>query len=152
MSLSHIASRVCADSMQKWKYTLLAQPNTLWYYTHPSKQHSALTDGQNKNSANYRVLFNFPELFSQDILSRCRCLSSVTPLQFTEYLLNLHFNIILTCIITSFRSSLPPRLIPQSRVLLEKLTVPELVNKFPAFNGTRRFLTVFTTTHYLLVS
>jgi len=33
-------------------------------YTRPSKQHSALTDGQNKNSTNYRVLFNFPELFN----------------------------------------------------------------------------------------
>jgi len=34
--------------------------------------------------------------------------------------------------------------IPQSRVLLEKLTVTQLVKKFPAFYGTRRFITVFT--------
>jgi hypothetical protein len=33
---------------------------------------------------------------------------------------------------------------PRSRVLLEKLTVTQLVKKFPAFYGTRRFITVFT--------
>jgi hypothetical protein len=31
-----------------------------------------------------------------------------------------------------------------SRVLLEKLTVTQLFKKFPAFYGTRRFLTMFT--------
>jgi hypothetical protein len=36
-------------------------------------------------------------------------------------------------------------LTPWSRVLLEKLTVTQLVKKFPAFYGTRRFITVFTT-------
>jgi hypothetical protein len=34
-------------------------------------------------------------------------------------------------------------LTPCSRVL-EKLTVPQLVKKFPAFYGTRRFITAFT--------
>jgi hypothetical protein len=29
---------------------------------------------------------------------------------------------------------------PRSRVLLEKLTVPQLVKRFPAFYGTRRFI------------
>jgi len=33
------------------------------------------------------------------------------------------------------------------RVLTGKLTVAQLVNKFPAFYGTRRFITVFTTAH-----
>jgi hypothetical protein len=33
--------------------------------------------------------------------------------------------------------------IPWSKVLLEKLTVTHLVKKFPAFYGTRRFVTVF---------
>jgi len=32
-------------------------------------------------------------------------------------------------------------LIPWSRVLIEKLTVSQLVKKFPAFYGTRRFIT-----------
>ena len=32
----------------------------------------------------------------------------------------------------------------RSRVLLEKLTGIQLVNKFPAFYGTRRFITAFT--------
>jgi hypothetical protein len=37
------------------------------------------------------------------------------------------------------------KLTPWSTVL-EKLTVPQLVKKFPAFYGTQRFITVFTTT------
>jgi hypothetical protein len=37
-------------------------------------------------------------------------------------------------------------LTPLSRVLLEKLTVTQLVKKFPTFYGTRRFITVFTRT------
>ena len=36
-----------------------------------------------------------------------------------------------------------------SRVLPEKLTVPQLVIKFPAFYGTRRFITAFTRTSHL---
>ena len=35
-------------------------------------------------------------------------------------------------------------LTPWCRVLLEKLTVLQLVKKFPAFYGTRRFITAFT--------
>ena len=35
-------------------------------------------------------------------------------------------------------------LTPFSRVLLEKLTGFQLVKKFPAFYGTRRFITTFT--------
>ena len=35
-------------------------------------------------------------------------------------------------------------LIPWCRVLLEKLTGLQLVKKFPAFDGTRRFITAFT--------
>jgi hypothetical protein len=35
-------------------------------------------------------------------------------------------------------------LTPWSRVLLEKLTGSQLVQKFPAFFGTRRFITAFT--------
>jgi hypothetical protein len=35
-------------------------------------------------------------------------------------------------------------LTPRSRVLVQKLTVTQLVKKFPAFYGTWRFITVFT--------
>jgi hypothetical protein len=34
-------------------------------------------------------------------------------------------------------------------VLLEKLTGPQLVKKFPAFYGTRRFIIAFTTALHL---
>jgi hypothetical protein len=39
-----------------------------------------------------------------------------------------------------------------SRVLPEKLTVRQLVSKFPAFYVNRRFITVFTTAHHLSLS
>jgi hypothetical protein len=43
-------------------------------------------------------------------------------------------------------------LTPCSRVLLEKLTGSHLVNKFPAFYGTRKFITTFTSAHHLSLS
>jgi hypothetical protein len=42
-------------------------------------------------------------------------------------------------------------LTPWNRVLLEKLRVPQLV-KFPAFYGTRRFITAFTRARHLSLS
>ena len=39
-----------------------------------------------------------------------------------------------------------------AHVLPEKLIVFQLVKKFPAFYGTRRFCTVFTTAHHLSLS
>jgi hypothetical protein len=43
-------------------------------------------------------------------------------------------------------------LTPWSRVLLEKLTGLQLVKKFPAFYGTRRFLTALTIARHLSLS
>jgi len=40
-------------------------------------------------------------------------------------------------------------LTPWSRVLLEKLNVSQLVRNFPAFYGTRRFITAFISAHHL---
>ena len=40
-------------------------------------------------------------------------------------------------------------LTPWCRVLLEKLTGLQLVKKFPAFHGTRRFITALTSVHHL---
>ena len=45
--------------------------------------------------------------------------------------------------------SSPFHQIPWSRILLEKLTALELVNKFPAFYGTRRYIAVFTSARHL---
>ena len=39
----------------------------------------------------------------------------------------------------------------QNRVLLEKLTSFQLVKKFTAFYGTRRFITTFTTARHLFI-
>jgi hypothetical protein len=38
------------------------------------------------------------------------------------------------------------------RILPEKLTGSQLVKKFPAFNGTPRFITAFRTAHHLSLS
>ena len=43
-------------------------------------------------------------------------------------------------------------LTPYSRGIPEKLTVPQLVRKFPGFYGTRRFITPFTTARHLFLS
>ena len=43
-------------------------------------------------------------------------------------------------------------LTPCSRFLLEKLTGFQLVKKFPAFFGTRKFITAFTTARHLFLS
>jgi len=41
---------------------------------------------------------------------------------------------------------------PCSRVLFEKLVVAQLAKKFPAFYGTRRFITVFTAIRHWILS
>ena len=46
----------------------------------------------------------------------------------------------------------PYSLTPRCRVLLEKLTGLQLVKKFPAFHGTRRFITAFTSVRHLSLS
>ena len=46
----------------------------------------------------------------------------------------------------------PFSLTPWTTVLLEKLTGSQLVKKFPAFYGTRRFITAFTSAHHLSLS
>ena len=43
-------------------------------------------------------------------------------------------------------------LTPWCRVLLEKLTALQLVKKFPAFHGTRRFITALTSLRHLSLS
>ena len=43
-------------------------------------------------------------------------------------------------------------LTPRSRVLLEKLTGLQLVKKFPAYYGTRRFIAAFTSARHLSLS
>ena len=46
----------------------------------------------------------------------------------------------------------PYLLTPWCRVLLEKLTGLQLVKKFPAFHGTRRFITALTSVRHLSLS
>jgi len=58
------------------------------------------------------------------------------------YLLTYLITYLLTCLLTYV-------LTPCSTVLLEKLTGFQLVKKFPAFYGTRRFITAFTNARHL---
>jgi len=68
--------------------------------------------------------------------------------QQTQLLLLTKFdNTLHTCLTVDFLS-----LILWSRTLLEKLRVTQLVKKFPAFYGTRRFITVFTTIRHWFLS
>jgi len=54
---------------------------------------------------------------------------------------------------SSSGSSRPRRVLARwSRILLEKLTGLQLVKKFPAFYGTRRFITADTCTRHLSLS
>jgi hypothetical protein len=50
------------------------------------------------------------------------------------------------------KKSLTYLLIPWSRVLLEKLTGFQLLKKFPAFYGTRKFITAFISARHLSLS
>ena len=56
---------------------------------------------------------------------------------------------LLTYLLSFFLSYL---LTPRCRVLLEKLTGLQLVKKFPAFHGTRRFITAHTTARHMPLS
>ena len=64
------------------------------------------------------------------------------------------FSVHLSIFIQTWKTKLftPYLLTPCSTVLLEKLTGFQLVKKFPAFYGTRRFITVFTSARHLSLS
>ena len=59
------------------------------------------------------------------------------------------FNITLPSILNMWTVEL---LTPRCRVLLQKLTGLQVVNKFPAFHGTRRFITALTTVRQMSLS
>ena len=56
------------------------------------------------------------------------------------------------CFETSVRNCHSYLLIPWSRVLFEKLTGSQIVKKCPAFNGTWKFITAFTTACHMSIS
>ena len=71
---------------------------------------------------------------------------------FTYFLTNL-FTYLLACLLTYFLTYLLTYLLTQwYRVLLEKLNGFQLVKKFPAFYGTRRFNTAFTSVRHFSLS
>ena len=83
------------------------------------------------------------------------CLHLLTYL--ITYLLTYLFTYLRTYLLTyllmhSVTHSLTHSLTPWSRVLLEKVTGLQLVKKFPAFYGTQRFITAFTSAHHLSLS
>ena len=65
---------------------------------------------------------------------------------------SLHGNLLFFFCLVFLHSSLRQILTPWSRVLLEKLTGLQLVKKFPAFHGTRRFITALTNVRHLSLS
>ena len=77
-----------------------------------------------------------------------------TPKARTRDLLHVHLPIIHCCHRNPilWLHLLPCLITACSRVLLEKLTGSHLVKKFPAFHGTRRFITAFKTARHLSLS
>ena len=59
------------------------------------------------------------------------------------------FTFLLACLLTYLLTYF---FTPCSRVILEKLTGSQLVKKSPAFHGTRRFITAFTSARHLSLS
>ena len=64
--------------------------------------------------------------------------------------LTLKFIMTLHLLVQGLFQRLTNKLTPWRRILLEKLTVPQLVNKFPAFYGIQKHTTVFTKTRHLV--
>jgi hypothetical protein len=54
--------------------------------------------------------------------------------------------------ISSSQFKISRQLIPWSKIPVGKLLVSQLVNKLPAFYGTRRFITMFQEAHSLAIS
>jgi len=78
----------------------------------------------------------------------CVCVS-YDPLEWNR-IVNVYVCLLLTYLLnTYFLSYL---LTPWNRVLLEKLTGSQLVKKFLAFYGTRKFITAFTSARHLSLS
>ena len=74
-------------------------------------------------------------------------LLAVRPVQSLSACTRLHFTLpLITPVMYTYL------LTPWSRVFLEKLTRFQLVNKFPAFYGTRRFITAFTSARHMSLS
>ena len=68
------------------------------------------------------------------------------PNDLLTYLLSYLFTYLLTCLLAYYL------LTPWCRVLLEQLTGLQLVKKFPAIHGTRRFITALTSVRHLSLS
>jgi len=82
-----------------------------------------------------------------------RAVSSLPKSFSFRHRLTLHLYMSYGSIITeTFETYLPYLLNQFSRFLLEKLTGSQLVKKFPAFYGTGRFITAFTSAHHLSLS
>jgi len=56
------------------------------------------------------------------------------------------------CLIKIFKENGHTKLTPWSTVLLEKVTIPQIVKIFSAFFGTCRFIATYTRTHSLSIS
>ena len=80
-------------------------------------------------------------------------MSTINTYPYFKYLINRSrpYNIITHRIMECFCGAYY-LLTPRCRVLLEKLTGLQLVRKFPAFHGARRFITALTSVRHLSLS
>ena len=87
--------------------------------------------------------------------SACFAVRAVNAITSQETLRKISFSCIHCVMINGLTRSvylLTYLLTPWCRVLLEKLTGLQLVKKFPAFHGTRRFITALTSVRHLSLS
>jgi hypothetical protein len=101
-----------------------------------------------KNMIFLKFLHSTPDMTALLVPAHSAIHTSVTSLHFTLHYITLItylFTYLLTYLITY-------SLTPWSTGLLEKLTGSQTVKKFPALNGTQRFITAFTSAHHMSFS
>jgi hypothetical protein len=84
-------------------------------------------------------MFKSQYSYQQKVIDLCRLLWDQNIGVFVRYYFVLHY----TCFYHSRML-----LTPWSTIILKKLTVTQLVKKFPTFYGMKRFITVFTRAHH----
>jgi len=76
-------------------------------------------------------------------------LFKILHVRFFQYIVIFHRFLLFYVVYCWRQSNIMNLLTPWSSVLLENLTGPQVVKKFPTFYGTWRFITVFTSAHHL---
>jgi hypothetical protein len=117
--------------------------SALWWIFIQGPKHAAIQIQNTKNSCDWRLLsFLWISSSESDV-------TLLTQQQDRQRTYNLKMRRVPVTIVAMDRQYL---LTARGRVLLGKLTGPQLAKKFPAFYGNRRFITAFTSARHLSLS